>query len=326
VIELLDWYDIYYQILEYKQIRGIHNIHIRPASLRSIIEHKHYKRYCNDADINPQQFTDLERVTEIVITILKKCINHYYRRKRLAEEVHHTRLIPLTNTDEKLLTKYDIKIRTKDLQFVKIIEDQAATKVHGYQARLSGRYLVNAYYQYHLYQPLLSHSQMDVITTTPTGLNEGETKFVMDLQNHLSKTSIPDTEIYLLRNLTRGRGVGFFEENRFFPDFIMWIKDHQTQKIVFLDPKGITHLSLGQEKLTLHEHLRNDVQPRIATSGIILDAYILSVTPFEGISKKLDVRKTLDEFAVDNHLIFMRETQTRPNKKYLDTLFSQILN
>lgn len=327
VLDLLDWNEIYYQILEYKQTREIHNIHLEKESLRHIIESKNYKLYCNKEDINPKKFTDLERVKEVVLTILKACVNQYYRRIRLAEERNHIQLTPLTIEDEKLLNKYDIKIRTKDNRIVKIIEEQTETiKEKGYQTRLSGGYLINAYYQKHLYQPLLSKPETDVIATTPTGLNEGETKFVVDLQKYLTKKPVPEKEIYLLRNLTRGRGVGFFEENSFYPDFIMWVKDQQTQKIIFIDPKGITHFTLDHPKLTLHEHLRTKVQQRITKPGVELDAYILSVTPFERIYRALRVRKKPENFAEENHLLFMYDTQTRPNEKYMDNLFNQILN
>ena len=30
-------------------------------------------------------------------------------------------------------------------------------------------------------------------------------------------------ELYLLRNLSKGRGVGFFEAGNFHPDFILWL-------------------------------------------------------------------------------------------------------
>jgi hypothetical protein len=263
----------------------------------------------------------------VVLTILKKCVDQYYKRIRLAEEIEHTQLIPVTIMDDKLLDHYDIKIKTKDNRIVKIIEEQAETIIEkGYQARLAGDYLINAYYQKHLYQPLLSKPKKDIITTIPTGLNEGETKFVEDLQRHLTKKPVPDKEIYLLRNFTRGRGVGFFEENRFYPDFIMWIKDEQTQKIVFIDPKGLVHESLDAPKLTLHEHLKKKVQPRITKLGVELDAYILSVTPFERINRALGVRKKPEDFAEENHLLFMYETQTRPNEKYMENLFTQILS
>ena len=63
-----------------------------------------------------------------------------------------------------------------------------------------------------------------------------------------------DKELYLLRNLSRGKVIGFFEAGNFYPDFIMWVVGKGGQSIVFLDPKGLEHLKgLDDEKIRLHE-------------------------------------------------------------------------
>ena len=31
-----------------------------------------------------------------------------------------------------------------------------------------------------------------------------------------------DRQVYLLSNLSKGRGIGFFEAGNFYPDFILW--------------------------------------------------------------------------------------------------------
>jgi len=124
--------------------------------------------------------------------------------------------------------------------------------------------------------------------------------------------------------LTRGRGVGFFEENSFYPDFILWLKDQQKQKIVFIDPKGIVRHTLKDPKLTLHEHLQAEVQPNITKPGVTLDAYILSVTPFNTFYDR--VRKRPEKLAEENHLIFIYDVGERINQKYMSSLFGQMLN
>jgi len=325
IVDLLDWNEIYHQMLEYKNTRGIHNIHIKKESLRHIIQNNKYKLFCNKGDIHPTKFADLERTREVVITILKKYIDLYYKRKRLSEEKKALKLTPLYSEDEKILDKYDLKIKTKDRNVVRIVEEQAETiKEKGYQAKLFGGYLENAYYSKHLYQPLLSKPRKADITITPTGLNPGETKFVTDLQNYLSKHPSQNRDVYLLRNRTRGKGVGFFEENSFYPDFIMWLKEPQKQRIIFIDPKGISRLDLGHKKLTLHKYLKEEIQPIIGKPDIELDAYIISVTPFDLFCKAASIHKNREQLATENHLLFMKETQTRFNEKYIDTLFGQL--
>ncbi|MFH0896729.1 MAG: hypothetical protein V1850_01605, partial [Candidatus Bathyarchaeota archaeon] len=106
-----------------------------------------------------------------------------------------------------------------------------------------------------------------------------------------------------------GRGrVKLTSGNRFFPDFIMWIRNNHNQKIIFIDPKGISRFSLDNPKLTLHNYLKTTVQPRIAGCNSTLDAYIISVTPFDSLYKTLPKKKNIDRLASANHLLFMKET------------------
>jgi len=326
IIEILDWDRIYHQILAYKKTRGASNIHIKKESLRQVLENRDYKLYCHEGDINPTSFAELERTEEVVLTILKKRIDQCYKRKRLEKEIEHIQVKPMNNEDERIRITYYAKIKTKNENVVRIIEEQAGTiKEKGYQARLSGDYLIPVSFSNHLYQPLLSQPNKDELTITPAGLNTGETQFVNDLQKYLTKKNLSGVQVFLLRNLTRGKGVGFFEENRFFPDFIMWVRNQQNQKIIFIDPKGILRFSLDNPKLTLHNYLRETVQPRIAGTNITLDAYIISVTPFDAFYKTLPKKKSIDQLASESHLLFMKETEHRFNEKYVETLFGEIL-
>jgi len=105
----------------------------------------------------------------------------------------------------------------------------------------------------------------------------------------------------------------------------MWIKESQKQKIIFIDPKGISRLTLDHDKLNLHKHLREEIQPKIGKADLDLDAYIISVTPYEIFCRREAIHKTKEQLAKENHLIFQKETQTRNNEKYLDTLFNQLV-
>lgn len=60
--------------------------------------------------------------------------------------------------------------------------------------------------------------------TSPVPLNTGERLFVKDLQRFYEGNPgfFQQQELYFLCNLSRGRGVGFFEAGNFHPDFILW--------------------------------------------------------------------------------------------------------
>lgn len=57
----------------------------------------------------------------------------------------------------------------------------------------------------------------------------------------------------------------------------MWIKENQKQKILLIDPKGLTHMSFDpqedESKINLHEHLKKEIQPNLNNQDIKLDAY-----------------------------------------------------
>ena len=130
----------------------------------------------------------------------------------------------------------------------------------------------------------------------------------------------PDVDLFLLRNLTRGSGIGFFGSQGFYPDFILWLKTGGRQHIVFVEPHGMLHANAWErdEKARLHERLRDEVGPaverRSGTAGVTLDSYIVSATPFDDLSRRYgEGNWTTDRFA-DKHILFFPES--RPAKAW----------
>lgn len=92
-------------------------------------------------------------------------------------------------------------------------------------------------------------------------------------------------EIFLLRNLSRGRGIGFFENEGFFPDFILWVKEGGQQRIVFIEPHGMLLEKAYEvsDKARLHERLTtlsNTWAIKTGLNNVSLDSYIISSTPY----------------------------------------------
>lgn len=48
-------------------------------------------------------------------------------------------------------------------------------------------------------------------------------------------------DVFLLRNESRGRGMGFFEAENFYPDFILWLVEGKKQSLSFIEPHGLQH-------------------------------------------------------------------------------------
>lgn len=153
----------------------------------------------------------------------------------------------------------------------------------------------------HLYEPLLAHGfyrsddtvvghfeEMPEIVSVPTGLNHGEARFVVQLREALAGPAgarLGNRQVYLLRNLSRSRGISFFESdsaaNSFYPDFILWVVSGRAQKIIFIDPKGLRNLSprdFNNYKIRLFRELPTAMQDIALPAGweIKLDSYIIS--------------------------------------------------
>lgn len=154
----------------------------------------------------------------------------------------------------------------------------------------------------HLYQPLLTANEHHV-TLTPPALNAGERRFVEDFRDYCSTFQPLGVRYHLLRNLSRGLGVGFFEANNFHPDFILWAVIGRRQHIAFIDPKGLVHMGPENPKVRLHRTIK-DVQQRMNDPDVRLDSFILSVTRFETVKTQWSLTKA--ELA-RRHVLFMRE-------------------
>ncbi len=131
----------------------------------------------------------------------------------------------------------------------------------------------------HLYQPLL-YLQEKIVEISPVPLNKGERQFVEDLKAFHDNDGgfFKNRELYLLRNLSKGRGVGFFEAGNFHPDFILWLLVGGKQHIIFVDPKGIRNVGVADPKIHFYETIK-EIEARLADATIHVHSFIVSGTP-----------------------------------------------
>lgn len=170
----------------------------------------------------------------------------------------------------------------------------------------------------HLYQPLL-HLEGNLVEIAPVPLNKGEWTFVTDIKKFYEAQ--PDffnnRELYLLRNLSRGRGVGFFEAGNFYPDFILWLVVDQKQFIAFVDPKGIRNLGKGDEKLQFYKTIK-DIEQRLGDADVQLESFIISNTPSATMKLLWGIDK---QEIVAVHILFQDEDAD----SYIQTMFSEMI-
>ena len=152
----------------------------------------------------------------------------------------------------------------------------------------------------HAYQPLLYAGKDCNVTVRPVALDENERTVVERLAELAERRDqcLQGKELYLIRNLTRSRGVSFFDDFGYYPDFIVWLHDADCQHVVFLDPKGLSRYGdRERRKVKLHQDIKT-IEERIRETdpNLRLHAYILSVTPPGEIG---DVRRSSSDWKND---------------------------
>jgi len=346
-IQILDWNEIYLNVLKYKKLKEYYNLSINKETLIELIKNPdNYTLLCNETEVTLTEYADIQKIKKLVLLLLQKYIDLFYRRKRNASEKENIHLVPLKQDDPNIEQKYMLQIQTHNKNVINYLEKLLETEQiykSSKQIKLSGdlrTYIMknpiqfrNAYYEKHLYQPLLINENKD-ITLIPSGLNEGEAKFVDHLVEFLNKNPINDKKIYLLRNSTKSKGIGFYAEHSFYPDFIMWIKDKDRQKILFIDPKGLTHIEFDQEKdeqkLSLHKHLKNDIEPKLNNDKVTLDAFTISVTDWKTVKELSKLNIPMSKFAEEHHILFQYKDRIKDrriiNEDYVNTLFDMTLD
>ena len=318
-LDLVDWNKAYLELLEYKETKEFNNLLLRPEQLRPILEagQKAYLLEAEESAVKPKSHEDRQRLQEAVTNILRRYADRLYRRRQEHWESNSLTYRQLDHTDDNFrfnmgetgnAGRYIVKVPNGNVglarEIEKLVSDCSALYQEG-QGSLS-----RIHFDRHLYQPLLVEA--NGVTSSPPGLQESERKFVADLRDYCTNIPgvLPDgTELFLLRNLTRGKGVGFFESSGFYPDFILWIKSGDAQRIVFIEPHGMLNQTayIHDEKAQLHERLpelAREIASRSANPEVQLDSFIVSATKYEDLWRRYDNGTwTREDFAA-KHILF----------------------
>lgn len=303
-LQFIDWERAYLDLLAYKDRKGWVNLAIRPEMLHSIIEKGKYTLIADENVVKPRSFAERTLLQKAVTRILRKYVDGFYRRKREQWEKEHLVYRDLDKNDPNLAFNREmVRDWTEGTYVVRVRKSEAALigaveKLREDIDRLckrEGGELPHIYFDRHLYLPLLL-KRSDRLASVPAGLEKSEAQFVSDLKDFWENEKnglLRRKDIFLLRNLARGRGMGFFEESGFYPDFILWVLDETGQRIVFVEPHGMLHAKayLHDHKAQLHERLpelAEGIKRRDMKKDVTLDSFIISATPFEDLYKRYD--------------------------------------
>ena len=321
-LELVDWEYIYLQLLEYKKEKQFHNLIFDIDILKQILspnEGLSELSVMDESEVVPRTQAQLKRLEELVLTLLRKYIAKFYRiiQKRWNDEA--VRLKKLEGNDSNF-TNWKVYIPRDEASE---LEPQIKHLIESKEIYGSGTTkLSKVYNDRHLYQPLLTVDGVETaLRITPPALENSEKDFVNDLQKYVHRQHeelLAEKQIFLLRNQSRGKGIGFYENEGFYPDFILWILEGAKQRIVFIEPHGMIHDAINEhnDKITLFKRLRDLSHKRFRGEHVQLDAFMISRTTLTNIQRRYpdENRQT---FAEDWHILFRDSV----NLDYLSPIF-----
>ncbi len=278
---------IYERLLSRKQQKGWHNLVIERQTVEQLLQSKDwYELYMPPDRLNPTGFGQMHGLENIALDLITEYADNFWRKKRRRWEHGELEIVGLDEDDPNNALTYALSVDVTEEQLVKDAGELAYNIREGQYDELEDWYrnlnigIIRS--QAHAYQPLLHAKKDRIVTVQPVPLDENERRVVERLEK-LARTGdscLQGKELFLIRNLTRGRGVSFFDDFGYYPDFIVWLKDDEKQHILFLDPKGLSRFGQRErKKVQLHHEIAEiEEQVRENDPDLYLRAYILSVT------------------------------------------------
>ncbi len=285
-IEFLDMDSIYFDLQTFKNERAWFNLNIEKVRLKSILSDKSwYEILIPKEQLKFDGFEKVHIWQNIASNLIQKYCDRYYKACKDEWEAPHREYRDLDPSDPSFVSEYKVLIDKSQQQIINQLK-AIKEKIESGElptADLSfgqGRALI---FDRHLYQPLL-YAEGGDIQIKPVALNKGEKTFVEDLREFYQQNQsfFVSKEIYLLRNMSKGRGVGFFEAGNFYPDFVLWLLDGDKQYVSFVDPKGIFNLDPNDPKIEFYKTIKN-VEKQLGDKNVILNSFIVSVTPYHKV-------------------------------------------
>lgn len=278
---------MYFELERFKAERGWYNLNLtRDAIITLLNDTTWYTLLIPEGELRGDGFAKVRVWEEIALALLRKYTERYYTFRKRDWELPHLEYRDLESDDPNFLGVketpndgyYRVLIDKSEEEIVAKLEELKTSIARGDMKPWEFRGMKALWFGKHLYQPLL-YLDTGIVEISPAPLNKGERQFVEDLKafHDASTAFFASRELFLLRNLSRGRGVGFFEAGNFHPDFILWLIEGGQQRVVFVDPKGIRNLPWNDSKILFHETVK-EIETRLGDPAVKLDSYIVSNT------------------------------------------------
>jgi hypothetical protein len=324
-VSFLDRDRIMRELEEFKAERGWHNLNLTRERIDDLLgDYSWYHLLIPPEELLFDSFEKVAVWEEIAISLLKAYIARYYAFRKSDWEGPHLEYRPLDADDRNLrwvkdsaeASSYRILVDRSREDIVAKLEGLKIAIGKGELEELNFEGLRTVWFGQHLYNPLLSLDG-SVVEISPVPLNNGERLFVEDLKvfYDANEEFFKDKQLYLLRNMSRGRGVGFFEAGNFHPDFILWLVVGERQAVIFVDPKGILTLGADDAKIHFYRTIK-EIEDRLGDPTVQLHSFIVSNTPYAIIRPRWNMTKSDME---KRHVLFQLEDKDSYVRIMLET-------
>lgn len=318
----LDFDELYFEVEAFKRDKSWYNLNASPAGIQELLASTTwYDLRLPETHEKPADFNGIRLLQEVAKELVKRYCDHLYNYRKREYLEPRLEIRDLEATDDNL---------PQDEFYQLIVDGDASTVIEAIERvkkdieankdeMLSAGDLSACNFGRHLFQPLFHVRKNGKITILPVALNESEYQFVEDLmkwcQAHAGELEAEGTEIFLLRNQSRGKGVGFFEAGGFHPDFILWVLKPGHQYVNFVEPHGMLREGPGSEKVQFHKRIKA-LESRLKCQNVTLNSFILSWTRYPELQWGPS-QKELEQ----QHIFFMTDDRER----YIGKLMAAVL-
>lgn len=304
----LDYDDLFFRLEKFKRERTWHNLNISKPMIKVLLEDRTwYKVVVPSGKMEFSDFGNVALWQEMAAELLQKFSEEFYNYCKAAFIEPRLELREIEAGDGSLpeAGEYQLIVDASEAALINDIQSLTKQIAAGKSGVLHAGDLKACLFGSHLYEPVLHVAKGSKIQIAPVSLNESEFQFLDDLRLYIEQDRArlvsEGIELFLLRNESRGRGVGFFEAGNFYPDFLLWLVKDGKQHLAFVEPHGLQHEGPGHKKIEFHLVIK-DIQTRLASDNVVLNSFIVTSTRFG----KLNWGKTIQELE-DMHVLFMED-------------------
>lgn len=320
----LDWNRIYFDIQKFKNERSWYNVNLSIDALKDILlSPDWYTLQIPSTELELNDYNKVKLWHELALSLLKSFIERLYNYQKNKFYSDKIEVAILDSNNPNFEAEYNFLVKkTEDRLIGKLKELKEIVRKKEFQENFKIDNDFEALYAgLHLYQPLIYIDKgryEEVIKIQPVPLNNGERDLVEDLKQYFNSNTdfFKDKQLYLLRNMSK-KGIGFFEANNFFPDFILWLVIGDKQYVSFIDPKGLRQIQgLTDPKIQLHSLIKSTIQTKLNDSNIVLNSFIISNTPYNQLTHWKG-QESMEDFNA-SHILFQKEQRQFYIQKIID--------